>query len=194
MFFNFSIYFIALRYLKPSKEQGMVSIISLFSFLGIMLGVGTLIIVMSVMNGFRIELLDKIIGLNGHLSIYTSQKSDVLNNFEKKVTENPQVRTIRKVIDGQALIISNNLSTGILLKGINEKEFTKFKQLKKNFTLSENLRFSENHIILGEKLFNRINLNIGDKIKLIIPRHPHLPFSFLQSPSIPSQSKILQTP
>ena len=87
MFFNFSIYFIALRYLKPSKEQGMVSIISLFSFLGIMLGVGTLIIVMSVMNGFRIELLDKIIGLNGHLSIYTSQKSDVLNNFEKKVTE-----------------------------------------------------------------------------------------------------------
>ena len=84
------------------------------------------------------------------------------NNFEKKVTENPQVRTIRKVVDGQALIISNNLATGILLKGINEKEFTKFKQLKKNFTLSENLRFSENHIVLGEKLFNRINLNIGD--------------------------------
>jgi lipoprotein-releasing system permease protein len=176
MFFNFSIYFIALRYLKPSKEQGMVSIISLFSFLGIMLGVGTLIIVMSVMNGFRIELLDKIIGLNGHLSIYTSQKSDVLNNFEKKVTENPQVRTIRKVVDGQALIISNNLSTGILLKGINEKEFTKFKQLKKNFTLSENLRFSENHIVLGEKLFNRINLNIGDKIKLIIPKSSNTPF------------------
>ena len=79
MFFNTSTYFIALRYLKPSKDHGMVSIISLFSFLGIALGVGTLIIVMSVMNGFRIELLDKIIGLNGHLSIYANQDSKNLN-------------------------------------------------------------------------------------------------------------------
>ena len=89
------------------------------------------------------------------ISAILNPLKEKIEGFEKKVTENPQVRTIRKVVDGQALIISNNLSTGILLKGINEKEFTKFKQLKKNFTLSENLRFSENHIILGEKLFNR---------------------------------------
>ena len=75
MFTNFPSLFIALRYLKPSKKNTMVSIISIFSFLGIVLGVGTLIIVMSVMNGFKIELLDKIIGINGHLNIY-------LNNNE----------------------------------------------------------------------------------------------------------------
>jgi len=176
MFLKSSVCFIALRYLKPSKEQGMVSIISLFSFLGIILGVGTLIIVMSVMNGFRIELLDKIIGLNGHLSIYTNQEQDVLNNFEKKISENPQVKTIRRVIDGQALIISSKLSTGILLKGIKKKEFIKFKQLKKKFTISENLKFSENHIVLGKKLFDRINLNIGDRIKLIIPKSSNTAF------------------
>ena len=84
MFFNTSIYFIALRYLKPSKDQGMVSIISLFSFLGIVLGVGTLIVVMSVMNGFRIELLDKIIGINEKL-FYKFQKEIFKNQDISKI-------------------------------------------------------------------------------------------------------------
>ena len=82
MFKNFPSLFIALRYLKPSKNNTMVSIISLFSFLGIVLGVGTLIIVMSVMNGFKIELLDKIIGINGHLNIHFYENKANENQFE----------------------------------------------------------------------------------------------------------------
>ena len=86
MISNFPSLFIALRYLKPSKNNTMVSIISLFSFLGIVLGVGTLIIVMSVMNGFKIELLDKIIGINGHLNIHFYNKDFNESQFENFLT------------------------------------------------------------------------------------------------------------
>jgi len=176
MFFNSSVYFIALRYLRPSKEQGMVSIISLFSFLGIILGVGTLIIVMSVMNGFRVELLDKIIGLNGHLSVYMNERETNLDIFQKKIFNDPTVKTIRKVIDGQGLLISKKASTGILLKGIKKEEFLKFKDLKKNFIVNNDLNFANNHIILGDKLFDRLNLNVGDKVKLIVPKSSNTVF------------------
>lgn len=176
MFFNTSTYFIALRYLKPSKDHGMVSIISLFSFLGIVLGVGTLIIVMSVMNGFRIELLDKIIGLNGHLSIYANQDSKNLNYLEKKLSSNSEIKNIRQVIDGQGLIISNKSSTGILVKGIKENQFIKYKDLKKNFKINDNLIFSNDHIIVGKKLFNKLNLSLNDKIKLIVPKSSNTAF------------------
>ena len=176
MFFNTSIYFIALRYLKPSKDQGMVSIISLFSFLGIVLGVGTLIVVMSVMNGFRIELLDKIIGINGHLSIHINEQLNNINNFKREVSTNPKIKSIRTVIDGQALISSSNLSTGVLIKGINIKEFLEYKQFKKNFKTSKEINFSENNLIIGKKLLDRLNLNIGDKIKLTIPKTTNTAF------------------
>ena len=76
-----------MRYLKPSKNQGMVSVISLFSFLGIIIGVGTLIIVMSVMNGFREELTTRLLGINGHLNIY-SQSSQIAHN-EIKLIKHP---------------------------------------------------------------------------------------------------------
>ena len=111
---------IAFRYLKPKKKEGFLKVISIFSFTGIALGVAILIIVMSVMNGFRIELLDKIIGLNGHLSIYANQDSKNLNYLEKKLSSNSEIKNIRQVIDGQGLIISNKSSTGILVKGIKE--------------------------------------------------------------------------
>ena len=92
MFKNFPSLFIALRYLKPSKNNTMVSIISLFSFLGIVLGVGTLIIVMSVMNGFKIELLDKIIGINGHLNIHFYENKSNENKFESFLNSNNDVK------------------------------------------------------------------------------------------------------
>ena len=112
---NFPSLFIALRYLKPSKKNSMVSIISIFSFLGIVLGVGTLIIVMSVMNGFKIELLDKIIGINGHLNIHFYNKDfkeDKLSNILKSEKD---VKSFRKIIDGQGLLSIKNQSTGIII-------------------------------------------------------------------------------
>ena len=111
MITNFPSLFIGLRYLKPSKKNTMVSIISLFSFLGIVLGVGTLIIVMSIMNGFKIELLDKIIGINGHLNIHFHNKDfnqDQLSNF---LDSNGKVKSFTKIIDGQGLLSVEKNST-----------------------------------------------------------------------------------
>ena len=139
MISNFPSFFIALRYLKPSKKNTMVSIISLFSFLGIVLGVGTLIIVMSVMNGFKIELLDKIIGINGHLNIHFHNKDFNQDQFSNFLDSNGKVKSFIKIIDGQGLLSVENNSTGIILKGIAKQDLIDLKKDKKKWKLVINL-------------------------------------------------------
>jgi lipoprotein-releasing system permease protein len=176
MISNFPSLFIALRYLKPSKNNTMVSIISLFSFLGIVLGVGTLIIVMSVMNGFKIELLDKIIGINGHLNIHFYNKDFNESQFENFLNSNNDVKVFRKIIDGQGLLAANKQSTGIIIKGINKNDFIDLKNDKKKMEISKKFNFENNSVIVGVKLMERLNLQIGDKFKLIIPKISSTPF------------------
>ena len=161
MFKNFPSLFIALRYLKPSKNNTMVSIISLFSFLGIVLGVGTLIIVMSVMNGFKIELLDKIIGINGHLNIHFYENKFNSNKFESFLNSNKDVKDFRKIIDGQGLLTSKKQSTGIIIKGISENDLLDLKNDKKKMEISNQFTFDDNHIIIGTKLMDKLNLNLS---------------------------------
>ena len=170
MISNFPSLFIALRYLKPSKKNTMVSIISLFSFLGIVLGVGTLIIVMSVMNGFKIELLDKIIGINGHINIHFQNKDSSDNNFSNFLTSNDRVKSFRKIIDGQGLLSTKNNSTGIIIKGINKNDLINLKKNEKEMEINENFIFDDENIIIGSKIMDRLNLNIGDKFRIIIPK------------------------
>ena len=176
MFKNFPSLFIALRYLKPSKNNTMVSIISLFSFLGIVLGVGTLIIVMSVMNGFKIELLDKIIGINGHLNIHFYENKPNENQFESFLNSNKDIKDFRKIIDGQGLLTSKKQSTGIIIKGISEDDFLDLKNNKKNMEISKKFNFKNDSVIVGIKLMQRLNLQIGDKFKLINPKTSSTPF------------------
>ena len=176
MITNFPSLFIALRYLKPSKKNTMVSIISIFSFLGIVLGVGTLIIVMSVMNGFKIELLDKIIGINGHLNIHFHNKDFNQNQFSNFLNSNDDVKSFRKMIDGQGLISVKNNSTGVIVKGINKSDFINLKNNKKKIEVNNNFKFDDKNIIIGKNLMNRLNLDIGDKFKLIIPKLSNTPF------------------
>ena len=176
MISNFPSFFIALRYLKPSKKNTMVSIISLFSFLGIVLGVGTLIIVMSVMNGFKIELLDKIIGINGHLNIHFHNKDFNQDQFSNFLDSNGEVKSFIKIIDGQGLLSVENNSTGIILKGIGKQDLIDLKKDKKKMEISNQFKFDDNHIIIGTKLMDKLNLNIGDKFKLIIPKTSNTPF------------------
>ena len=173
---NFPSLFIALRYLKPSKNNTMVSIISLFSFLGIVLGVGTLIIVMSVMNGFKIELLDKIIGINGHLNIHFYENKANENQFESFLNSNKDIKDFRKIIDGQGLLTSKKQSTGIIIKGISENDFLDLKNDKKNMEISKKFNFKNDSVIVGIKLMQRLNLQIGDNFKLIIPKTSSTPF------------------
>ena len=176
MITNFPSLFIGLRYLKPSKKNTMVSIISLFSFLGIVLGVGTLIIVMSVMNGFKIELLDKIIGINGHLNIHFHNKDFNHGQFSNFLNSNGDIKSFRKIIDGQGLISAKNSSTGIIVKGINKTDFINLKNDKKKMEVNDDFKFDDKNIIIGKKLMNRLNLDIGDKFKLIIPKLSNTPF------------------
>ena len=176
MISNFPSLFIALRYLKPSKKNSMVSIISLFSFLGIVLGVGTLIIVMSVMNGFKIELLDKIIGINGHLNIHFYDKKTKDNVFENFLKSNEDIKDFRKIIDGQGLLALKNQSTGIIIKGIGKEDFLDLQKDKKKIEISNKFNFENGSVIIGIKLMQRLNLKIGDKFKLIIPKASPTPF------------------
>ena len=176
MISNFPSLFIALRYLKPSKKNSMVSIISLFSFLGIVLGVCTLIIVMSVMNGFKIELLDKIIGINGHLNIHFYNKDFNEDKFSNILKSQKDVKSFRKIIDGQGLLFIKNHSTGIIIKGINKKDLVDLKNDKKRMEISNKFNFENNSVIVGIKLMERLNLEIGDKFKLIIPKQTSTPF------------------
>ena len=176
MFSNNPSFFIALRYLKPSKKNSMVSIISLFSFLGIVLGVGTLIIVMSVMNGFKIELLDKIIGINGHLNVHVLNKNFDDKKFLNFLDTTNSIKSYRKLIDGQGLVSLKNNSTGVIIKGITNEGLINLKNNKKNVSISKNFKFNDNNVILGIKLMERINLKVGDKFKLIIPKTTNTPF------------------
>jgi len=176
MISNFPSLFIALRYLKPSKKNTMVSIISLFSFLGIALGVGTLIIVMSVMNGFKIELLDKIIGINGHLNIHFYNKDFNEDKFLNILKSEEKVKVFRKIIDGQGLLSTKEQSTGVIIKGINKKNLIDLKNDKKKMKISDKFNFENDSVIVGIKLMERLNLEIGDNFKLIIPKSTSTPF------------------
>ena len=176
MISNFPSLFIALRYLKPSKKNSMVSIISLFSFLGIVLGVCTLIIVMSVMNGFKTELLDKIIGINGHLNIHFYNKDFKEDKFLNILKSDEDVKAFIKIIDGQGLLSTKNQSTGIMIKGISKKNLIDLKNDKKKMEISNKFNFENNSVIVGIKLMERLNLEVGDKFKLIIPKSTPTPF------------------
>ena len=136
---------IAVRNLRPKRKQGFLKIISLFSFLGIMLGVAILIIVMSVMNGFRSDLTDKIIGLNPHLILQFNNEKD-LKNTKKILSTKYKNINMTESISGEGIILANNKAKGIFIKGISKKDkfqsFKKKKIIKGN--LIERLRYGEN--------------------------------------------------
>ena len=110
---------LSLRYLRARRKEGFISVIAGFSFLGIMLGVATLIIVMAVMNGFRKELLDKILGLNGHLLIQPLETP--LTDWEavaERIAKVPGIRLAAPIVEGQALASSPFNAAGVLVRGI----------------------------------------------------------------------------
>ena len=157
---------ISLRNLRPKKKEGFLKIISIFSFLGIMLGVSILIIVMSVMNGFKTDLTNKILGLNPHIVIQpNSFKIDkaFITNLKTKF-ENI---SISKSFSGEGIIISNNNAKGVIFKGVdkNEKNIIKFFN---NFALEGNLNnFDSNGVFIGSELAFNLNLKKGDALSLM---------------------------
>src|SRR6266550_5117700 len=124
---------LSLRYLRSRRKEGFISVIAGFSFLGIMLGVATLIIVMAVMNGFRQELLDKILGLNGHLLVQPLEKP--LTDWEEvadRIAKVPGVRLAAPIVEGQALASSPFHSGGVLVRGIRSADLMKLTSIANN--------------------------------------------------------------
>ena len=159
---------IAFRYLKTRKKDGFLNIISIFSFIGISLGVAVLIIVMSVMNGFRTELINKIVGFNSHVTVKPYDKPiDIkkLNNTDLKLISNELILSNT----GEAVVINKDYTKGIVLRGYSKKDFSKLEIIKKeNFTGNSNNLIDYN-ISIGKELSYSLNLQIGDKIIIMSP-------------------------
>ena len=157
---------ITVRNLKPKKKEGFLKVISIFSFLGIMLGVAILIIVMSVMNGFREELTQKILGFNAHISIKpydTKITSNFYNGLKRKYNDANILRTY----NGEAVIITNNLAKGILIRGFDKRDIKDVNFFKKNIIDGNINDFSSGSIIIGKQLAIELDVVVGDKINIM---------------------------
>ena len=161
---------ISLKYLFPKTREKFFSVVTLFSFLGISLGVATLIIVMSVMNGFREELTSKILGINGHLKIKSTFTGGLKNDSElqSKIVETNKSLKIHKVVSSQGLLSFKKYSSGVLIKGVTENFFLERNILTKSISSEFINDFKNNNgIFVGEKLKKKLGLNIGDYLTIL---------------------------
>ena len=159
---------ITFRYLKTRKKDGFLNIISIFSFIGISLGVAVLIIVMSVMNGFRSELINKIVGFNAHVTVKPYENAiDIkkLNNKNLKIISNELVFSN----SGEAIVINKDYTKGLLLRGYKREDFSKLKIVKQNSFIGNPDDLYENNISIGKELSFDLNLKLGDKIMIMSP-------------------------
>ena len=160
---------ITFRFLKARKKDGFLNIISIFSFIGISLGVAVLIIVMSVMNGFRSELINKIVGFNSHITVKSYDNSGI----DRNKLNNKNLKFITKSIifsnSGEAIILKNNTSKGIVLRGYQTKEFSKLTIIKNDKFKGDKSKLEKNSISIGNELSFSLDLKIGDKINLMSP-------------------------
>ena len=161
---------ISLKYLFPKTKEKFFSVITLFSFLGISLGVATLIIVMSVMNGFREELTSKILGINGHLKIKSSFGNGLKidSEFPEKIVDVDKNLIVHKVVASQGLLTFKKYSSGILIKGVTENFFLERNILTESISRESIQDFKSNKgIFVGEKLKKKLGLNIGDYLTIM---------------------------
>ena len=158
------------RFLFSKKTDGYISVFSWISVIGIMIGVAAIIIVMSVMNGFREELTTRLLGINGHLNIY-SHSGQITHN-EIKLINNLKIKNIKifPLIETQALLISNETSKGVYLRGYENIDLMNTHFLNNKIVRGHLFTDKPNDIVIGYALANRLGLAIGEKIKIAIPK------------------------
>ena len=156
---------ITFRFLKARKKDGFLNVISIFSFIGIGLGVAVLIIVMSVMNGFRTELINKIVGFNAHITVDPYENEIELSKI------NSNLKSISKDLilsnKGEAIIIKSDTSKGILLRGYKSNDFSKLKIFDNNLFLGNKEILSKNYLSIGKELSFTLDLDVGDSVTLM---------------------------
>ena len=159
---------ITLRYLKTKKKDGFLNIISIFSFIVISLGVAVLIIVMSVMNGFRAELINKIVGFNAHVTVKPYENPITLEQIN-----NENLKSISKELilsnSGEAIVISKDYTKGLILRGYSSENFLKLDVTKKGNLIGKSNRLMKNSISIGKELSFNLDLGVGDKVSIMSP-------------------------
>ena len=160
-----------MRYLRPRRNEGFISLIALFSFLGIALGVATLIIVMSVMNGFREELLSRILGLNGHVNVQGPVTG--LTDYDAllaKIRTLPGVVSAEPMIDNQVMVTSKGVARGAVVRGVRPEDMRARAIIANNIKTGSLDAFQGNDaVMIGDRLAERLGLGVGDRITVISP-------------------------
>jgi lipoprotein-releasing system permease protein len=161
---------VAFRYLRARRAEGFVSVIAIFSLLGIMLGVATLIIVMSVMNGFRVEFVNHILGIEGHLAVMSS--AGPLDNFDaldKKIRAVPGIVAARPQVEGQVLASTDRASTGVLVRGLRADDIAQQPLLAHAIDPAALAQFKDDGVIVGNRLAARLGVAPGGRVTIVSP-------------------------
>jgi len=169
---------VALRYLRARRAEGSISVIAGFSFLGIVLGVAALIVVMAVMNGFRHDLMDKLIGLNGHMFLQGVETP--LTDYDavtERVAKVPGVSLAMPLVEGQAFSSTPYGSSGALVRGVREADLKRLPGIAGHLTQGTLDGFdAAGGVAIGAKLAEHLSLRVGDKISIIAPHGAQTPF------------------
>ena len=169
---------LAMRYLRARRKEGFISVIAGFSFLGIVLGVATLIIVMAVMNGFRTELLSKILGMNGHLVLQPIDRVlDDYDDLAKRISGIDGIVLAMPYVDGQALASTHTQNSGVIVRGLSEASLKGLKSVSGNIRQGTIDGFdTAEGLVIGSRLAQMLGLSLGDKLTLVSPRGTVTPF------------------
>ena len=158
---------ITFRFLKARKKDGFLNVISIFSFIGIGLGVAVLIIVMSVMNGFRTELINKIVGFNAHITVKPYEKKYINPARFSNVQLNSISKNLLSSNSGEAIIIQRNISKGIVLRGYTQNDFSKLDIINDEGFVGDRNNLKKNYISIGKELSFTLGLKIGDDVTIM---------------------------
>jgi len=169
------------RYLKPKRKEGVLKVISIFSFLGIGLGVATLIIVMSVMNGFRSELINKLLLFQPHISVYQFIDYDVTKNKISKLLKNKNIqsKSVNLTYSIQSLVVTNNANKGVVLRGLNKKDFLNDQLINKKIIDGNIGKFGNSYISIGSNLAEQLGVWVGNEITILSSKKESTPLGNL---------------
>src|SRR5579883_1349836 len=162
---------VAMRYLRARRQEGFISVIAWFSLLGIALGVATLIIVMSVMNGFRQEMLSRILGLNGHLHVQAATTSGLADyaSIAERLRKLPGVVSVGPLVDGQAMATARSNASGAVVRGIRPEDLKALGLVSQHLVAGSLDGFSDDTAVLGYRLALRLGVDVGGEVTLITP-------------------------
>ncbi len=162
-------FLIAWRYLRSKRKEGFISVIAIFSFVGIMIGVATLIIVMSVMNGFRYELVNRILGINAHLTVYSNKHQ--INDYQKLIADLQKIEGVKfanPLVESQAMLSSASKNAGGLIKGIKLDDLQHKTLIEQNIVEGNIAAINnKNSVLIGSSVAQNMNLKVGDNLKII---------------------------